>query len=164
MLLTDLITGMRITVSTLDDPTDVTDEQVVNILRQGMRILSAWTGFKFIVAGATWDAWDVTSPVMDDSLSAIIMLQAKYLLHSNSIVIKTKVGPILVDYDPKALDREQSFLYDLVQAYATTNGLLIPTGFSVVSMNEYDMILNPNIAINTINGAQFGFIFNDFWI
>lgn len=162
MLISELVQDARVTVSKLDDP-DISNEQVTYVLRQAMRILSAKTGIKFTVTGTTWDTWDITDPIVDDALIAIIVLQAKYLIHSSSLTIKTKVGPILVEYDPKTLDRELEILDDLIEAYAAENNLTLPNGFTVVSMNEYDMVLNPDVVINTVEGAEFGNIFREFW-
>jgi hypothetical protein len=147
-------------------------QDVVGIINLAIMLLSAKTGIKFSITGATWDLYDLTiainnpqSLVIDNNLLVLIILQTKQVVNSSSNVIRTKFGSVLIDYDPKAWQRDEDMLDNLIQSYAVTNNVNIPTGFYAMSLNEYDLTLNPNFMLNILDGTMFGYLINqDFWI
>lgn len=153
MLITELVDAAKLTSSALED---LEDDAIVNLLRHSLRMLSARSGIKFTVTGATWDTYSIDSPTVTDSLAAVITLQAKQIINGSNSTIKTKVGSISVEYNPVAWERDELFLEKLLEGYAAEAGISLTTGYAVIGFNEYDLTLNPWIDINTIDRAIYG--------
>lgn len=133
---------------------DLTDAEVVGYLQDSLDALTLRLGINFTVAGNTWDTYDVTLPDIDRGLARIIVLQAKQIANSSSNVERTKVGDLTVQYDNKAWERDEQTLEDLIESYAEEHGISIPSGYVAFSSNEYDLLLNPDINLDTLIRAR----------
>jgi len=112
-------------------------------------------GLRFAFSGVNWDDLQIISPIVDRDLAQIIVLQTKQIANASSMVNKTKVGELSVEYNLESWKRDEEYLTRLYRSFADLRGIMLPEGYAAYSMDEYMIALNPWITINEIQRALY---------